>query len=176
LAQARAVTPRYPPEPPDINAVTLIEDPLTVRVADLFNAVYEVILQLQSRYFVHHGETPDELETLAKTVKHLMNWVMRSLGPILTSLPVGPRFPGRTAGPAFEIVRPAFFVLPHREAAWKILRERLTTLGDVAADLANEPGLGALKDLAGNLDGFARDLGGHLDARAARASAIVTPT
>jgi hypothetical protein len=173
---ARPVLAVYRREPPDVESVALIDDALTSQVADLFNAVYEVILQLQSRYFVHHGETPDELETLAKTVKHLMNWVMRSLGPILTSLPVGPRFPGRTAGPAFEIVRPAFFVLPHREAAWKILRERLTTLGGVAADLANEPGLGALKDLAGNLDGFARDLGGHLDARAARASAIVTPT
>src|SRR5437016_13187189 len=105
-----------------------------------------------------------------------MNWVMRSLGPILTSLPVGPRFPGRTAGPAFEIVRPAFFVLPHREAAWKILRERLSTLSVVAANLAGEPGLGPLDVMAGNLDGFARDLGGHLEARAARASAIVTPT
>lgn len=33
----------------------LIADPLKRRVADLFNAVYEVILQVQSRYFVHHG-------------------------------------------------------------------------------------------------------------------------
>src|SRR5207249_10112568 len=145
---ARPVVPVYLREPPDVEAVTLIEDALTRRVADLFNAVYEVILQLQSRYFVHQGETPEELETLAKTVKHLMNWVMRSLGPVLTSLPVGPHFPGRTAGPAFEIVRPAFFVLPHREAAWKILRERLATLAGLAADLANEPGLGPLKGLA----------------------------
>ena len=173
---ARPVMPVYLREPPDVEAVTLIEDPLTQRVADLFNAVYEVVLQSQSRYFVHQGETPQELETLAKTVKHLMNWVMRSLGPVLTSLPVGPQFPGRTAGPAFEIVRPAFFVLPHREAAWKILRERLATLSAVAAELADAPGLGALKALSGNLDAFARDLGGHLEARAAQASAIVTPT
>src|SRR2546421_467343 len=173
---ARPVMPVYLREPPDVEAVTLIEDPLTQRVADLFNAVYEVVLQSQSRYFVHQGETPQELETLAKTVKHLMNWVMRSLGPVLTSLPVGPQFPGRTAGPAFEIVRPAFFVLPHREAAWKILRERLATLSGVAAELADAPGLGALKALSGNLDSFARDLGGHLDTRAAQASAIVTLT
>src|SRR5438067_9706226 len=57
---ARPVMPVYLREPPDVEAVTLIEDPLTSRVADLFNAVYEVILQLQSRYFVHQGETPDE--------------------------------------------------------------------------------------------------------------------
>ena len=135
-------------------------------MADLFNAVYEVILQVQSRYFVHHGETPEELETLAKTAKHLMNWVMRKLGPVLTGLPIGPAFPGRTAGPAFEIVRPAFFILPHREAAWKILHERLETLAGVCAELAREPGLGIMTELEGNLRGMAGDLGQQLAARA----------
>src|SRR5438477_5974665 len=67
---ARPAVPVYLREPPDVEAITLIEDALTRRVADLFNAVYEVILQLQSRYFVHEGETPQEIETLAKTVKH----------------------------------------------------------------------------------------------------------
>src|SRR6266550_6986379 len=94
----RPVEPAYVRLPPDVASGTLIEEPVTRRLADLFNAVYEVVLQLQSRYFVHHGETPDELETLAKTAKHLMNWVMRNLGPVLTALPVGPEFPGRTAG------------------------------------------------------------------------------
>jgi hypothetical protein len=163
---ARPVVPVYLREPPDVDRVTLIEDPLTRRVADLFNAVYEVTLQVQSRYFVHHGETPDELETLAKTAKHLMNWVMRKLGPVLTSLPVGPAFPGRTAGPAFEIVRPAFFVLPHRQAAWKILRERLETLAGVCAGLAKEPGLDVMTELEANLRGMAGDLDHHLKARA----------
>jgi hypothetical protein len=144
----------------------LIKDPLTGRVADLFNAVYEVTLQVQSRYFVNHGETPDELETLAKTAKHLMNWVMRTLGPVLTALPVGPEFPGRTAGPAFEIVRPAFFVLPHRDAAWKILHERLETLADVAAGLANDVSHDVMTKIEGNLRGFAADLDHHLKARA----------
>jgi len=163
---ARPVLPVFLRRPPDVEQVTLIEDALSRRVADLFNAVYEVILQVQSRYFVHHGETPQELETLAKTAKHLMNWVMRKLGPVLTSLPVGPEFPGRTAGPAFEIVRPAFFVLPHREAAWKILHERLETLAGVCAGLAHEPGLGVMAELEGNLRGMAGDLDQHLTARA----------
>jgi hypothetical protein len=163
---ARPVIPAFLRQPPDVNDATLIEDPLTRRVAALFNAVYEVILQLQARYFVHHGETPEELETLAKTVKHLMNWVMRQLGPVVTSLPVGPAFPGRTTGPAFDMVRPAFFVLPHREAAWKILRERITELGSVADDLSREGGLAALGDIARALHGFAGDLDRHLQARA----------
>jgi hypothetical protein len=163
---ARPVMPVYLREPPDVDQVTLIEAPLTRRVADLFNAVYEVVLQVQSRYFVHHGETPDELETLAKTAKHLMNWVMRNLGPVLTALPVGPEFPGRTAGPAFEIVRPAFFVLPHREAAWKILHERLETLAGVCAGLAGEADRDVMTKLEANLRGMAGDLEQHLKARA----------
>jgi hypothetical protein len=91
---------------------------------------------------------------------------MRNLGPVLTALPVGPEFPGRTAGPAFEIVRPAFFVLPHREAAWKILRERLETLADVCAGLAGEAGLSVMTAFEGNLRGFAGDLDQHLKTRA----------
>ncbi|TMD42219.1 MAG: hypothetical protein E6I88_05580, partial [Chloroflexi bacterium] len=83
---ARPVIPVYVHEPPDVDDPVLIEEPLTRRVGDLFSAVYEVTLQLQSRYFVHHGETLEELDTLAKTVKHLMNWVMRNLGPVMTAL------------------------------------------------------------------------------------------
>jgi hypothetical protein len=49
---------------------TLIEDRVTARVADLCNGLYEVMLQVLSRYYVHHGETPAELETLARTAKH----------------------------------------------------------------------------------------------------------
>ena len=116
---------------------------------------------------MHHGETPEELETLAKTAKHLMNWVMRYLGPVLTAQPVGPEFPGRTAGPALEIVRPAFFVLPHREAAWKILHERLETLAGVCAGLANDVVPDVMTKIEGNLRGMAGDLDQHMKARAA---------
>jgi len=166
---ARPVMPVYLRQPPDVDQVTLAGDPLTRRVADLFNAVYEVTLQVQSRYFVHHGETPEELETLAKTAKHLMNWVMRVLYPVLTTLPVGPSHPGRTAGPTLEVVRPAYFVLPHREAAWKIINERLDGLAATCAALAQEPGLAALGDLAATLHTMAGDLGQHLDERATAA-------
>lgn len=162
---ARPVMPVFVHEPPDVEDPTYIDDPLTGRVGDLFNAVYEVILQLQSRYFVHHGETREELDTLARTVKHLMNWVMRNLGPVMTALPVGGRFSGQTAGPAFEIIRPEYFVLPHRRAAWLVLRERFEQLGHVADALAKEPQLAALQDIAKNLHGFAGDLGKHLRER-----------
>jgi hypothetical protein len=95
---------------------------------------------------------------------------MRNLGPMMTALPVGSQHSSHTAGPAFEIVRPAFFVLPHRDAAWKILRERFETLADVSLKLAEEPGLRGMKQIAANFQGFASDLGQHLAARAAAAT------
>jgi hypothetical protein len=164
---ARQVEPAYVRLPPDVASGTLIDDALTARVADLCNGVYEVMLQVLSRYYVHQGETPAELETLARTAKHLMNWVMRQLCPVLTTLPIGSSHPGRTAGPAFEIARPAYVVLPHRESAWRIISERLGVLAEACAALAEEPGLAALSELAGDLRSMNGDIRGHLDERAA---------
>jgi hypothetical protein len=156
---ARPVQPAYVRRPPDVQAkVVTIGDPLTAQVADLFNAIYETTLQTLSRYFVHSGETDGQVTTLATTAKHLMNWVMRPLGCLLTTLPVGPDRPGVLAGPAFEIVQPSFYVLPHREAAWRILAERLEQLADQAGRLSGTTGLGQLAELATDLRGMARDI------------------
>jgi hypothetical protein len=162
---ARPVDPAYVRLPPDVESGILIEDRRTARVADLCNAVYEVTLQVLARYYVHHGETPAELDTLAKTAKHLMNWTMRKLAPVLTTLPIGPSHPGRNAGPTLEVIRPAFFVLPHREAAWRILKERLDTVADAATDLADDPKLGPLSEIAANLRSYSADLSAHIEER-----------
>ena len=158
---ARPVEPAFVRLPPDVDAGTVIEDRTTAQVADLANGVYEVVLQVLSRYYIHHGETAAEFDTLARTAKHLMNWVMRALGPVLTTLPVGPSHPGRTAGPAFDIARPAIFLLPHQDAAWKIIKERLDALQGACASLGEQAGLGALAPLAGKLEAMSQDIGKH---------------
>jgi hypothetical protein len=156
---ARPVEPAYLRRPPDVEAETVtITDPLTAQVADLFNAVYETTLQTLSRYFVHSGETDDQVTTLATTAKHLMNWVMRPLGSVLTALPVGPQRPGMLAGPAFEVVHPSLYVLPHRQAAWRILAERLDDLAGRADQLSQTAGMGQLAELAEDLRGMARNV------------------
>ncbi len=156
---ARPVQPAYVRRPPDVEADTaIIGDPLTAQVADLFNAVYETTLQALSRYFVHSGETDGQLTTLATVTKHLMNWVMRPLGSVLTTLPLGPDRPGVLAGPCFEIVQPSFYVLPHRQAAWRILAERLGDLAGRAERLSGNAGLGQLGELATDLRGMAQDV------------------
>jgi hypothetical protein len=159
---ARPVEPAFVRRPPDVEAGTVIEDPATAQVADLANGLYETVLQVLSRYYIQHGETAAESDTLARTAKHLMNWVMRELGPVLTALPVGPSHPGRTAGPAFDIARPAIFLLPHQEAAWKILKERLDTLQQACASLGQQAALGALAPLAGKLHSMSQDIGTHI--------------
>ena len=157
----RPVEPAFVRLPPDVEAGTLIEDPATAQVADLANGLYEVILQVLSRYYIHHGETAAEFDTLARTAKHLMNWVMRELGPVLTALPVGPSHPGQTAGPTFDITRPATFLLPHQDAAWKIIKERLDALEQACASLGKQAGLDALAPLASKLQSMSQDIATH---------------
>jgi Ferritin-like len=158
----RPVDPAYVKLPPDVESGILIEDPLTVRVAELCGGLYEVILQVLSRYYMHQGESPAELDTLARTAKHLMNWAFRTVGSTLTTLPIGPSFPGRTAGPTLEIVRPAFFVLPHHDSAWKVISERIEVLTDECSSLAREPILDDLRGLPEKLESISGDLRTHL--------------
>jgi hypothetical protein len=77
-------------------------------------------------------------------------------------LPVGPTHPGRTAGPAFDIARPAIFVLPHQDAAWKIIKERLDALEEACAALGKQAGLGALAPLASKLHSMSQEIGTYI--------------
>ena len=121
-----------------------------------------------SRYYIHHGETAAESNTLARTAKHLMNHVMRDLGPVLTALPVGPSHPGQTAGPTFDIARPAIFLLPHQDAAWKIINERLDALQRACASLSQQAGLSALAPLTEKLQSMSQDITAHASKTASR--------
>lgn len=113
-------------------AVPLITDPFTSRAADLLNATYEVLLQLLSRYFAHTDETDEQLSVLADVSVGIMWRVIMPLGSMITRLPVGWEHPGRTAGPTFELFYGADYLLPHRNAAWLVMEERLRDLAELA--------------------------------------------
>jgi hypothetical protein len=113
-------------------AVPLITDPFTNRCVDLLNAVYEVILQVLARYFTHSDETDDKLAVLADVSVGLMYGAVKPLGGLVTRLPVGPEQPDRTAGPTFELFYGVDYFLPHREAAWTVLEERIRQLAELA--------------------------------------------
>src|SRR5439155_6799000 len=119
--------------PPDSGAdVALISDPFTIRCVDLLNAVYEVLLQMLSRYFAHSGETDAQLSALADVSISLMEGSVRPLGELVARLPIGPAYPGKTAGPTFELFYAVDYLLPHREAAWTLMVERLREVAALA--------------------------------------------
>ena len=119
---------------------TLITDPFTWRVAELFNAAYEALLLALIRFYAHTDESATELAGLRDLAFFpLMVMAVRPLAEILTELPAGPERPGRTAGPPFEFYREVEF-LPHREAAWIVLREKLEQMASACEALARDPG------------------------------------
>jgi len=169
--QMRAANPAFDPVRPVVPAnvrpnsrpvdVALITDPLTARVTDLFNVVYEIRLQTFERFFAHTEETDTQLSTLADVTLDLMFVAIKPLGDLITRLPAGPEYPGRTAGPSFELFYESDYLMPHREAAWTLLAERVDEAAwlceelragrgaHIAADLA--PVGQALAEIAGTL-------------------------
>jgi ferritin-like protein len=115
----------------DGTPVPIIDDPFTSRAVDLLNAVYEVILQLLARYFAHTDETPDQLRVLAQVSVGLMRNVVKPLGGLVTRLPIGPEYPGATAGPMFELFYDTDYLMPHRVSAWIVMEERLRTVAEL---------------------------------------------
>jgi hypothetical protein len=107
------------------DTVPRIADDVTSRCTDLFNVGYEVLLQILHRYFAHTEETDAQLMTLSRAAIALMVGVLKPLGDMITTLPVGPDHPGMTAGASFELFYENDYLMPHREAAWALLEERL---------------------------------------------------
>jgi CDGSH-type Zn-finger protein/truncated hemoglobin YjbI len=128
--------------------VALIGDPLTARVTDLFNVAYEILLQIFERFFAHTEETDAQLKVLADATIGLMLQVIKPLGDLITTLPVGPDHPATTAGPSFELFYESDYLMPHREAAWALLAERL----DEAAWLCDAIRTGRGTAIAGQLE------------------------
>lgn len=138
------------------DAVPLIEDPRTRRVADLFNVVNEIVLLALTRFFAHTDETPEQLAKLENVAVGSMFAAIKPLGQLLTTLPFGPSAPGRTAGPTFELFYIGGYLLPHRRAAWTLIAERLRQAAALARRLEGE-GL-ALKGVIAGLEKYATQL------------------
>jgi CDGSH-type Zn-finger protein/truncated hemoglobin YjbI/ferredoxin len=162
----------------DVNAL-LISDPLTARVTDLFNVAYEILLQIFERFFAHTEETDAQLKVLADATVGLMVRVIKPVGDLITTLPVGPDHPGKMAGPSFELFYESDYLMPHRDAAWALLAERLDEAAwlcdairtgrgaAIAAEL--EPALDALRELS-------RTLAAHLPTGSPHARLAAEPT
>jgi len=138
---ARDVVLAYVHHVDDADApVARITHDLTARVADLFDAAYEATLMALTRYFVHTDESFDQVRTLARSAKRLMAGVLAPLGVTMTALPLSDDLTGPRAGPAFRMVPHTFYMLPHRDAAWHVLRQRVQRMAERTEELIAEQG------------------------------------
>ena len=175
--QLREANPAFDPVRPVVTVnvrpserdtgVPLVTDPLTRQVMDLFNVSYEALLLMLQRFFAHTEETDAQLKALADAAVNLMFQGIKPLGDLVTTLPAGPEYPARTAGPSFELFYESDTVLPHREAAWILLIERLRQAAEFCEPAgpcapAVTDGLAAVRS---SLAQIADSLQAHLPAR-----------
>jgi CDGSH-type Zn-finger protein/truncated hemoglobin YjbI len=178
--QLREANPAFDPVRPVVTVnvrpserdtgVPLVTDPLTSQVMDLFNVSYEVLLLMLQRFFAHTEETDAQLKALADATLGLMFRAIKPLGDLVTMLPAGPDYPSRTAGPSFELFYESDALLPHREAAWILLTERIRQAAAFC-----EPGIPCAPQIAdvlatiqSGLTDIARALEAHMPARDVR--------
>ena len=175
--QLREANPAFRPARPVVTVnvrpserdtgVPLVTDPLARQVMDLFNVSYEVLLLMLQRFFAHTEETDAQLKALADATVNLMFQAIKPIGNLVTTLPAGPDYPARTAGPSFELFYESDTVLPHREAAWILLTERLRQAAEFCQPGAPCPAAIAdgLAGVQASLIEIARSLEAHLPAR-----------
>jgi hypothetical protein len=135
----------------------LVTDQATKRAMDLFNVCYEILLLTLQRYFAHTDETDAQLATLADVSVDLMLKVISPLGSLITTLPAGEAYPGSTAGPSFELFYENDYLLPHRDAAWLILAERVAEAAAYCESLC-EPAVPSLAPIRQSLRDIATSL------------------
>jgi hypothetical protein len=172
--QLKAADPDFEPARPVLFAtvrspdhddtVPRITEDVASRCTDLFNVGYEVLLQMLHRYFAHTEETDAQLATLSRAAIALMVRVLKPLGDLITTLPLGPEQPGMTAGPSFELFYENDYLMPHREAAWALLEERLrgaANFCDLIQESSEERVASELEHVGTALVGVADSLASH---------------
>jgi hypothetical protein len=140
-----------------------ITDPRTGGCSDLFNAVYELVLQLIARYFTFGHEEPPQREILAGVAVGLMLQAVKPLGLLLARLPVTEAGGDATAGANFQLPYRASFLLPHRRSAWIRFAERLDELAAFARKLVPTDGREVVTGVAAALRARSAELAEHVE-------------
>jgi hypothetical protein len=158
-SELRRQDPSFEPARPVIAAFTrqpydvplpqpVLTEPVAHAVAELFSLGYEALLQMLTLFFTHTDESDEQLGLLIGSAFGLMTGVLEPLGSALTRLPAGAGYPGRTAGPAFEMYYQMGNFVPAREAAWAVLAERVAVLANRCAGAAGAQALPAAVNTA----------------------------
>ena len=123
------MTMLYPDVCPD-DEVTLLKDPTTIRVAQLFNGSYELMLLLLLYLYSDNVKSQDQMNDLMDAAFFpLMTMFVRPLAEVLTEMPAGVAAKdGMTnAGPGFEL-NGDVLLFPSIGAAWDLFQERFDVL------------------------------------------------
>ena len=128
----------FPETRANVDEVTIVTHPDTRKVMELFDASYQVMISLLTRFFGHGDDTEAERHVLLRTAFFpLMTLVIRPVGEILCEMPAFADDPdGPRAGPGFGFSSDLDF-LPNRPAAWHYLAERLDAIADHAGATRN---------------------------------------
>jgi hypothetical protein len=137
---------------------TIINDPVTLEIAELFNAVYGTMMLMLMQFYAFGGESTEQREGLRATARQMMSGVVRPLGEILTRLPARDDLSGKTAGPGFEFYT-GLRIPSNRRNSWIIIHERLAHEAEGCKRLALKAGAPQrLAFLHENLEGLARNV------------------
>lgn len=122
----RPVVPNPTLDPRGIGSV--ITDPDTRRIMQIFNDNYELALSCLLIFFSHGEEHQEGEQLLVSLGIELMVQAIRPLGELITKLPAGEEYPGQTAGPSFEIGPNLNFLSYHGHTRWRYFYERVNHL------------------------------------------------
>ena len=106
---------------------TVLDNPETADISNLFDGCYELMIEMLGFVFVHAGDSEAATMQLADTTVGIMAEVLLPLGSALTRLPAGPSLPDQVAGPSFRLSR-SMSIPTGRRAAWAVFQERLHEL------------------------------------------------
>lgn len=148
---ARPVLPASVRRPADADPTVYVSDPTTAKVLDGFNVAYEILLYVLARFWAAGTETDAELTALSDVAVGIMVRILSPLGNAITEMPVGPEFPGTTAGPSFELFYSSGYLLPHSDPAWVLIHERLLELATFLKRCGVQEAAEAAEHLAGTL-------------------------
>jgi hypothetical protein len=119
---------------------TTVTDPTSRALMELFDTSFAVLVELLAAFFTHANEDPDQIAALQRAAfMPMMTAVIRPLGEMLTSLPCETGGAER-AGPSFDLPR-RDALLPHPDAAWRVIHLELESLRDQADRIRRDPGL-----------------------------------
>ena len=151
--------------------VTLIKNPLALRLTELFNVTYGVMLLMLQHYFSLAPRSDDAANQARRRAlqfasQRLMSVAVRPLAEEVTKAPLNDPHEPERAGPSFEIYSDVS-LSPYPEARWTILLERLDGLVAACLDLGREfPRVGAVGEtlaiMRGDLATVARGEGSCL--------------